>query len=834
MTLRKRIPLSVFMVTLLVVASVSPSISFAEGHEEKYVALIIYTKEVGNNTIDALRKITSKGIRVSLVVNRINESVNLKDIPEGTEALVGAYGSPFLPLLYDLGLNEIAREHIIWARYEAHKISDSEIFYSPDLAYNDLLLKDLSKIGLKAAIVPDSKYIPSGHAYKITNVAPELILLPINRTLSSLLYSDNMNRLMEDITDTLLVYLKNADFMVLSLNLDKLMKIRGEAYLNVLGIIAEALVNISKLGGIDVVTVGDIVSKVPVKGLTLGEFQVYDLRNVSIVNIYSESVIPKRSSSFPEISEDCLTSYDFIKSDGQKVLWTLFRDVIPRDITEHLLLSQDRDLTLNLDKKATKAYISIKEHLIAHYRELGIDPPEILISKAPFDGKPPELYTPEFTGEVPNRVSLDGSFSEWKSYMRASYGDIHLCVSYDLNDNLYVGVSNVSDAMIVIGYDMPAKDVLNASWIVNTSYGHIDVKFAYRYVITLGSYGVEFVDVRTKNVVYSLTYREKDNSWEIQVPRYLISDIIPRSGFTRIIYLTIILPKTGVAFKPTYFKLMNITVPSMPIMYAVDPIGDDSGPGYYNYSPRGALDLTVFSYYVSGDFVVMNVSFLSSSDNVKPIVDIYFDFEPELGLSHPIKGPNVDFLSTFTWEIAIRASDDPKATFLRIWLGNTTIQSNIYAELIGSNLIIIVPSKYLVMPKDMSSIRIAILVGKYNRTNSDHWQVIDETFGADKNAIALGVQPNVVDMLAPNVETQRKLLGSYDVSSGKIARVTGFSPKETVIVHPTPSPTSNATTPTTQTPTTQEGSSYGYELMGIVLVIIIVLTLLVLRRKKVS
>jgi len=826
--------LSVVIVIIMITTTIGPVITLASEENEKYVTIVIISKEVDERIANILSTFSSSGLKVSVVVNRINKSISLEEIPKDVETVVGAYGNAFLPLLYDLGLDSIARSHISLSADYANEIMSATVFCSPDLAYNDLLLKDLDNMGFKAALVPDTKYLPSGHAYRIPGLTSRLIILTVNRTLTSLLYTDSVERLEKDLENTILAYLDTADFVILALDVEKLMRYRGNAYLDVINATKNALLKISKFSWIHVTTPDEIASRVQTKEITLGEFKAYDLRNVSLVSTYSESKIPRRKALFPEISMDGITPYDFIKDNSQKVLWTLYRDYVPKEITKYLLLSQDKDLTLNVGKKAYKNYIKIKELLREHYHDLGIAPPEIIASNAPFDGKPLDVMPPDAMGEVPNRVLLDGALDEWKSYTKTSYGNIAIYVSYDIEGNVYVGLKNTSKLTLVIGYDMPPRDVMNASWLIKTPSGALDAGFAYRYIITVEGNHVEFTDVRTKNLAYELTFGRKNNTWEIEIPRYLVEDIIPRSGFTRVLYIAPVLE--GHVMKPTYFKLVNITIPSMPVIYCVDPIGDDFGPGTYEYSPRGALDLTMLAYYLAGDFVIINVSFLSSSKDVRPVVDIYFDFEPGLGSFHPMSGPNVEFLSTFNWEIAIRASDDPKATFLRIWLGNMTITSNIYAELRGATLTIIVPSRYLMLPKSTSSIRVAVLVGEYNKSSPWHWQKVDESLGASKTAVSLGIQPNVFDMLAPSVDVQKNLLGSYDPGSRKLARVTGFSPKETIIVNPTPSPTSSPP----QSPTSaispggpegqDRGSRYG-AVIAIIVILVALILVIVLRRR---
>lgn len=790
-------PRIVFVITILMLLSVISSFVYASSEDtESYVAIVLSKHVIDEELSEVANIFESKGIPIGIVVNRVESYSNF--FSDNVEFLAGSYGNAILPLLYDMGLKGHVERHIELSIEEIRGLGqDPSGFYAPLLSYNDGVLDALEKLGLKYAIIPEIKELPSGHVYRVKGF--NITLIPVSKDTESLLYDVDLDRLERVLTQQILFEVSNGEVLVININLDKFFEKYGQNAFTALNEVADAIINVSNYEHVHVTKPSIILENVSPKEITLGTFRAYDLTTINVTEILSESDVPTRDTSFPElIGEGSL--YDFIKTRDQKVFFDLLKTLKDDPITEEVLLAEDYQLIETIQN----TYPQIKDLLLKHYQKINKTPPGILKSMARFSGEPPDYEVPEALGDAPNNVVLDGDLSEWKSYylIKINGGGAELMISYDLEKNVYIGLKNLSNATIILGYPLLSfAKLLEIPWLFNTPYGVVDPKFPGIYEIDIYKDHADFTSVYMLQISYELPVYSSDDSIELMIPSYLLKDILPPENFVRKIHVYLVSENVRLE-APSYFKLANITMPPLPQYFMGDPAGDSFGPGtYLSDIKTSSLDLILFSIYPTMDYVFFNITFLEPPEgDLMPVVDIYIDVLRNYGSRESLEGPNVIFASTFDWEVCVRAAPDSKAAKTFLWSSmNILAREDVYVEVKGSSLIIIVPSKYI--PQKYDSMKIAVLVGIYDSSNESSWKVIEPSLGAPEDAYAAGLQPNVVDLLAPTINDQKSMLGSYDISEKTKSKVYGYL----VTSYPRMTPTNTATSTPTPTETPEGG-----------------------------
>jgi hypothetical protein len=107
--------------------------------------------------------------------------------------------------------------------------------------------------------------------------------------------------------------------------------------------------------------------------------------------------------------------------------------------------------------------------------------------------------------------------------------------------------------------------------------------------------------------------------------------------------------------------------------------------------------------------------------------------------------------------------------------------------------------------------------------------------GADPSAALAGVQPLVIDFLAPTAQDQYRALTTYDPATGKLAVIFGMS-KTGPVLPPTPTPTPTPSPTPTPTPTATPTPTPWYMkpeiIIGIVVVIIVIIAIVVVATRR--
>jgi len=812
---------SVFVIAILMLLSIASSLVYGNSNNgETYVAIILSKGVVDEDLSEMAKIFESKGIPIGVVVNRVEFYSNFSN---SVEFLAGSFGNAILSLLYDMGLNEHVKKHIELSINEVKKCGEIPAgFYAPLLSYNDGVLDILEKLGLKYAIAPETKELSSGHVYLVDGF--NVTLIPASKNTENLLYDVDLDQLKSVLTQQILFEVTKGEVLVININLDKLFdKYQQNAYM-ALNEVAEAIINVSNYEHIHIVKPSTILERVSPKEITLGTFKAYDLATINITEILSESDVPTRNTSFPEVIEEG-SLYDFIKTRDQKVFFDLLKTLKEDPVTEEVLLAEDYQLIETIQN----TYHKIKDYLLGHYQKINRTPPGMLQSMSRFSGEPPEYKVPGALGDAPNHVILDGDTSEWKSYYLIKINDgAELMISYDLEKNIYIGLRNLSNATIILGHtSLSFENLLEMPWLFNTPYGIIDPMFPGIYEVDIYEDHADFTSVYAPQVSYEIPVYSSNNSIELMLPNYLIQDLIPPENFVRKVYVYLISESVKLE-TPSYFKLVNITIPPLPEYFMDDPPGDSFGPGTYLSNVKASsLDIILFSIYPTMDYVFFNVTFLEPPEgSIMPVVDIYIDVLRNYGSREALDGPNVIFTSTFDWEVCIRAAPDPKVARVFLWSSsNILIREDVYVEVKDSSLIIVVPSKYI--PQKYDSMKIVVLVGIYDPDSPDSWRVIDQSLGAPEDVYAARIQPNVVDLLAPTINEQKTMLNSYDISEKIKSKVYGYL----ITSYPKITPTSTPTSTPTETP--GEGEEI-FEPMVLIIggAAIVIALILVLRKLK--
>ncbi|MDI6883876.1 MAG: glucodextranase DOMON-like domain-containing protein [Hadesarchaea archaeon] len=235
-----------------------------------------------------------------------------------------------------------------------------------------------------------------------------------------------------------------------------------------------------------------------------------------------------------------------------------------------------------------------------------------------------------------------------------------------------------------------------------------------------------------------------------------------------------------------------------------DPIGDDDGPGTYKYPTNpvfqgkpGLFDITKFIFYTDE----VNLYFVTTfaADRLGgnlwsgeagfsfQLVEIYVDCKPG-GSTMPVypKGPAVKIDKEHPWDFAVQATGWYRAhKALRNWIAFAeqpepiTNVITVECDLAARTVSIAIPKQRIVENlgelQEESSWYAVVLSGSQDGfspegswrfvyvDNRDMWQ----GSGADNLAYAMGVSPNVYDLIVPAGYSQHEILKGYDPELGE-------------------------------------------------------------------
>ncbi|MEW5867114.1 MAG: glucodextranase DOMON-like domain-containing protein [Bacillota bacterium] len=219
-----------------------------------------------------------------------------------------------------------------------------------------------------------------------------------------------------------------------------------------------------------------------------------------------------------------------------------------------------------------------------------------------------------------------------------------------------------------------------------------------------------------------------------------------------------------------------------------DPRGDDHGPGSYTYPTNpvfkpGVFDLLSFQVLEVKDDIVFQVALAGDITNPwnSPIgvslqtIDIYIDTDrrPGSGNTEALGGRHVIFAPESAWEYAIWVEGwnqrifraDGKEVEAAIRVGQDPVNKTIFIR---------IPRSALGDPQPGWGYQ-AFVLSQEGYPSPGNLRVREVLSVAQEWRLGGGhdseVDPNVIDMLAPEETTQEAILGSFNVNTGKLAEV---------------------------------------------------------------
>lgn len=249
------------------------------------------------------------------------------------------------------------------------------------------------------------------------------------------------------------------------------------------------------------------------------------------------------------------------------------------------------------------------------------------------------------------------------------------------------------------------------------------------------------------------------------------------------------------------------------VMTAMDPVGDDRGPGTYQYPlmsrfEKGAFDLTYFEVSLDGDFVVFTIGVLGRT---RPglidarfgegerlpykkwdlqLFDIYIDKDRETGSgeTRALPGRSVSFDPEYAWEQVIVVSPKPQREVTALLKSKSEIiaLSDLETKIIIPGNISVADNKFIIKifkdivgePNESWAYQVFSMGFEEYDTKENFMNKVIHSF-ADNWGFGGGTDylgdPNVIDILVPKGMDQYKILGDYvsnpDPRRNRYARV---------------------------------------------------------------
>lgn len=234
----------------------------------------------------------------------------------------------------------------------------------------------------------------------------------------------------------------------------------------------------------------------------------------------------------------------------------------------------------------------------------------------------------------------------------------------------------------------------------------------------------------------------------------------------------------------------SVTAQSEIYFEANDPPGDDNGYGVYEYPTNpafrpyeGIFDILEFKVSVNSTeevffdtrFSKMTNPWLAPEGFIHQNLHIYIDALPGQGLTiSPNSGINVAFPLEYAWDFCVKAVGWNNSELLTVRDGKVE-KRKIQAQLLNDGLTIRATVPAELLPTLKKDWHYTVLVGSYDGFGEDFFRKASSKpsewlLGGGKGS---AVEPLVFDMLASDkgARTQKKQLGSFDVTKGLLAEV---------------------------------------------------------------
>jgi carbohydrate-binding DOMON domain-containing protein len=245
------------------------------------------------------------------------------------------------------------------------------------------------------------------------------------------------------------------------------------------------------------------------------------------------------------------------------------------------------------------------------------------------------------------------------------------------------------------------------------------------------------------------------------------------------------------------------------IFDVVDPEGDDVGPGNYTYPTAdvfepGVFDLTRFTVLINDTHVMFKIYVRNLGDNpwnapngfCLQYIHIYVRTTADLPTNSSTFGLDVAIDTNYAWHFAVLIApgweENPvpvgQKSAIYYSNNNVTVQNSDFKTypVPEENAIVAVVKKELLPDvNNIDSWKYVVAVTSFDGFGPERIRPVGidpgewNIGGGDAAAIAVGVAPRIMDLLAPTPEEQYEMLSSYQVDldsmTGSLAVVRGVS-----------------------------------------------------------
>lgn len=481
-----------------------------------------------------------------------------------------------------------------------------------------------------------------------------------------------------------------------------------------------------------------------------------------------------------------------------------------------------------------------KGYLRQVYKEVNLTPPGYLNATFYPDGFPVGVLDPTPPQPMENPPVIDGKLSsnEWDKYVKAPIGVSYISEAYLGVDpeNLYVlfkPVDNsiLSDKKLVLAVYLwsPVRSVspLHLGYNVYPRYGKKDLAIALGYEALIIPYNatsylsvadgrggwVRLIDLKVGvgNVVevaipWSTIGVEAGSKAYIAIAVFYDEKLVETSTRLKLAYqVRAPRPIIGVGVK-TLFDMR-------------DPEGDDNGTGTYVYPTNnvfqlGVFDLVEFKVIDVGDKIVFETYVKNLGDNpwggpndfCLQYVQIYVHTTLKEPGNTTTFGLNVAIAPEYAWHFALLlapgwgADPVPRGERAAIYYANGTViiqngDFKVYGDPAKNAIVAEVSKKLLLDVENAENWSYVVVVTSYDGFGPDRIRPFgvsagEWVIGVGEDlapAVAVGVIPRIMDLLAPTTEDQYQMLRSFkvdlDTFTGEPAIIKGVSP--IAVVKPT-------------------------------------------------
>jgi len=261
-----------------------------------------------------------------------------------------------------------------------------------------------------------------------------------------------------------------------------------------------------------------------------------------------------------------------------------------------------------------------------------------------------------------------------------------------------------------------------------------------------------------------------------------------------------------------------------------DPLGDDDGTGTYIYPTNqvfvnGAFDLKRFEVWYVGDTIIFKVYVDNLGDNPwngnngfsLQYVQIYVHTTAPYPTRIDTYGLNVEVIPGWHFALLINGNwgspvlPDGQLPVIYYYDGNAIPQGDLFKVYANENenvIIAEVDSSIVIDLEHISNWSYAVFIASYDGYAENGYRVREvqveasewKIGGGDHEAIQVGVQPRVMDLLANSSEEQYEMLNSYDPVNNKLAIVNMTTLTLITGSYTPPTPTSTPTSTPSSTP----------------------------------